>query len=207
MVVEHRRSVLVYTDHDRDWDYCMWECGVATRSESEATSVISCNADENDRVSSPIRSPSTSAILKRSGASSMASSPIPTSSPDATRRSPASCPPTQTSSERAGALRRSAEGGPARRGRPGRGVACGPLRTARAHGHQVREIADEEDDRLARLTMSRLLLDATVLTADREAAALFGRPTLPADESFGQVFKRTVRADQPRTGWRASQTR
>jgi len=57
---------------------------------------------------------------------------------------------------------------------------------------QVEQIAEEEDEQQARLTTSRLLLDATVLSADRESAALFGRPTLPADEPFGQVFKRTV---------------
>jgi hypothetical protein len=32
--------VLIYTRHDRDWDYCMWECGVATHSESDDTNVI-----------------------------------------------------------------------------------------------------------------------------------------------------------------------
>ena len=32
--------VLIYTSQDRDWDYCMWECGVATHRESDDTNVI-----------------------------------------------------------------------------------------------------------------------------------------------------------------------
>ena len=34
---------------------------------------------------------------------------------------------------------------------------------------------------------------AAVLSADREAAALFGRPTLPTNEPFSQIFKRALR--------------
>jgi hypothetical protein len=58
---------------------------------------------------------------------------------------------------------------------------------------QVRQIDDEEDDQRARQMASRLLLDASVLSADREAAALFGRPTLPTNEPFSQIFKRALR--------------
>jgi hypothetical protein len=32
--------LLVYTRKDHDWDYCMWECGVAMHAESEDTNVI-----------------------------------------------------------------------------------------------------------------------------------------------------------------------
>ncbi len=32
--------ILIYTNPDSDWGYCMWECGVATHPESPDTSVI-----------------------------------------------------------------------------------------------------------------------------------------------------------------------
>lgn len=32
--------LLIYTNSDEDWSYCMWECGVATNPESEDTRVI-----------------------------------------------------------------------------------------------------------------------------------------------------------------------
>ena len=32
--------ILIYTSQERDWDYCMWECGVATHRESDDTHVI-----------------------------------------------------------------------------------------------------------------------------------------------------------------------
>jgi len=61
---------------------------------------------------------------------------------------------------------------------------------------QVREITDTEDED-ATLVTSRLLLEATVLSADREAAALFGRPALPVDELFGKILPRAVRDGEP----------
>jgi hypothetical protein len=39
--------VLVYTSADQDWQYCMWECGVATHPESSASNIIvfQCGSD------------------------------------------------------------------------------------------------------------------------------------------------------------------
>jgi hypothetical protein len=67
----------------------------------------------------------------------------------------------------------------------------------------VRDITEEPDDDIARETASQHLLEARVLYADREAAALFGRPTLPADDAFGQVLRRVIR-DGQRPDWLAS---
>ncbi|MDQ6812642.1 MAG: hypothetical protein M3040_02710, partial [Bacteroidota bacterium] len=38
--------ILLYTDHEQDWNYCMWECGVASHPESPETKIIlfNCNA-------------------------------------------------------------------------------------------------------------------------------------------------------------------
>src|SRR5215510_8939672 len=32
--------LLIYTSADLDWQYCMWECGVATRADSPNTNII-----------------------------------------------------------------------------------------------------------------------------------------------------------------------
>src|SRR5262249_37885881 len=37
---EAKAVILVYTTTDKDWDYCMWECGVATTPGSADTRII-----------------------------------------------------------------------------------------------------------------------------------------------------------------------
>lgn len=190
--------VLVYTDHDRDWDYCMWECGVATHSESEATSVIvlQCGRERPrvfaDQVAVDIRD----AEKVRRFVSDFLTDPnfFPGRNEALTRFLPNDANVERAAQGLYDDLQKVVP--PEEDGQDEEWQAV-PFVQLGLTARQVREIADEEDDQQARLTTSRLLLDATVLTADREAAALFGRPTLPADESFGQVFKRTVRADQP----------
>jgi hypothetical protein len=66
---------------------------------------------------------------------------------------------------------------------------------------EVRQITEEKSNEQAQLTALKLLLDASVLTADRAAAALFGRPTLPSDEPFGKILPRTVREGKPPPEW------
>lgn len=186
------------TDHDRDWDYCMWECGVATHSESEDTSVIvlQCGRERPrvfaDQIAVDIRD---SGKVRRFVNDFLTDPDFFPGRNEAVTRFP---PNDEHVKDLAQGLYDDLQRvvPPDDDGQAEEWHAV-PFIHLGLTPSQVRRIADEEDDQQARLTTSRLLLDATVLTADREAAALFGRPTLPADESFGQVFKRTVRKDQP----------
>lgn len=189
--------VLIYTEHDRDWDYCMWECGVATHSESEDTSVIvlQCGRERPrvfaDQVAVDIRDRE----KVRRFANDFLTDPgfFPGRSEPITRFLP-----NDANVERAaqGLFDELQKVAPVDEGQDEEWPAVPFVQLGLTPG-QVREIAEQEDDQQARDTTSRLLLEATVIAADREAAALFGRPTLPADESFGHVFKRSVRDDEP----------
>jgi len=190
--------VLIYTDYDRDWDYCMWECGVATHSESEDTSVIvlQCGRERPrvfaDQVAVDIRDPE----KIRRFVNDFLTDPgfFPGRNEAITRFLPNDANVERTAQSLYEDLQKVV---PADDDGQAEEWPAVPFVQLGLTAGQVREIADEEDDQQARLTTAKLLLDATVLTADREAAALFGRPTLPADESFSQVFKRTVRENQP----------
>lgn len=39
--------ILLYTDQDTDWNYCMWECGVASHPQSPDTRIILFNCNDN----------------------------------------------------------------------------------------------------------------------------------------------------------------
>lgn len=39
--------ILLYTDQDQDWNYCMWECGVASHPSSPETKIILFNCNAN----------------------------------------------------------------------------------------------------------------------------------------------------------------
>lgn len=196
--------VLIYTghdrdtDHDRDWDYCMWECGVAIHHESEDTSVIvlQCGRERPRVFADQVAVDTRDSEKVRRFVNDFLTDPnfFPGRNEPVTR-----FPPNDTNVEEAAQelyddLQKVVP--PDDDGQTEEWHAVPFIRLGLT-ASQVREIADEEDDQQALLTTSRLLLVATVLTADREAAALFGRPTLPADESFGQVFKRTVNKDLP----------
>lgn len=190
--------VLIYTGRDRDWDYCMWECGVATHSEADDTSVIvlQCGRDLPrvfaDQVAVDVRD----SEKVRRFVNDFLTDPnfFPGRNEAVTRFQP-----NDTNVERAAQglyddLKKVVP--PDDEGQEETWHAV-PFVRLGLTASQVRQIADEENDHQARLATAKLLLEATVLIGDREAAALFGRPTLPADESFGQVFKRTVSRDEP----------
>jgi hypothetical protein len=191
--------VLIYTDHDREWDYCMWECGVATHSESEETSVIvlQCGRERPrvfaDQVAVDVRDHEN----VRRFVNDFLTDPgfFPGHNKAVTRFLPNDANVEQAAQGLYDDLRDVVP--PDDDDGQDEEWPAVPFIQLGLTARQVRQIADEEDDQQALITTSRLLLDATVLTADREAAALFGRPTLPADESFGQVFKRSVRPDKP----------
>jgi hypothetical protein len=189
--------VLIYTGQERDWDYCMWECGVATHSESDDTNVIVLQCGRQlprvfaDQVAVDIRDPErvrrfVNAFLTDPGFFAGRNEAVTRfQSNDANVERAAQAlyedlqrvvPPDDDDQ---------LEEWPAV-----------PFVRLGLTASQVRKITEEEDDEQAQLTTSRLLLEASVLAADREAAALFGRPTLPVGESFGKILPRTVREGQ-----------
>jgi hypothetical protein len=192
--------ILIYTGRDRDWDYCMWECGVATHSESDDTSVIvlQCGRDLPrvfaDQVAVDVRD----FEKVRRFVNDFLTDPsfFPGRNEAVTRFQPNDPNIERAAQDLYDDLKTVLP--PDEEGQEETWHAVPFVRLGLTAG-QVRQIADEENDDRARTMTAKLLLDATVLIGDREAAALFGRPTLPADESFGHVFKRTVRKDQPPT--------
>ncbi len=185
--------VLIYTGRDRDWDYCMWECGVATHAESEETSVIVFQCGRQlprvfaDQVAVDVRDPEKVRSFVNSFLTD--SSFFPGHNEPVTSFQPNDENVRRAAQDLYNDLQKVLP--PDDEGQAEEWPAVPFVQLGLTAG-QVEQIAEEEDEQQARLTTSRLLLDATVLSADRESAALFGRPTLPADEPFGQVFKRTV---------------
>jgi hypothetical protein len=185
--------VLIYTGRERDWDYCMWECGVATHAESEETSVIVLQCGRQlprvfaDQVAVDIRDPE----KVRSFVNSFLTDPgfFPGRNEPITRFQPNDANVKRAAQDLYRDLQKVI--GPDDDGQIEEWPAV-PFVKLGLTASQVEQICEEEDDRRAHRLTLKLLLDATVLTADREAAALFGRPTLPADEPFGQIFKRAV---------------
>lgn len=186
--------MLIYTSPDRDWDYCMWECGVATHSATEDTSVIVLQCGRQrprvfaDQVAVDIHDREkirvfVNAFLTEPGF-------FPGRNEAVTRFQSNDAYVERAAQALYDDLQKVAP--PDDDGQVEEWAAM-PFVRLGLDPSQVEEITEAADDEQARLTTSKLLLAATVLTADREAAALFGRPTLPADEPFGQVFKRAVR--------------
>ncbi|MDQ3647190.1 MAG: toll/interleukin-1 receptor domain-containing protein [Actinomycetota bacterium] len=190
--------LLIYTRHDLDWDYCMWECGVATHSESEDTSVIVLQCAEQrprvfaDQLAVDIRDREkvrrfVNAFLTEPGFFPGRNEPLTrfqSNDTNIARAAQALYDDLKKVVEKVVPLD------------PDDKVeqwATMPFVRLGLTGSQVQQIVEEEDDQRAQLTTERLLLDASVLTGDGDAAALFGMPTLPPNEPFGQVFKRAVR--------------
>jgi hypothetical protein len=189
--------VLIYTSQERDWDYCMWECGVATHSESEDTTVIVLQCGRHlprvfaDQVAVDIRDPK----KVRRFVNSFLTDPgfFPGRNEAVTRFQLNDAYVEQAARALYEDLQKVVR--PDDDGQVEEWPAV-PFVQLELTTSQVREITEEEDDQQAQRTTLRLLLEASVLTADREAAALFGRPTLPAGESFGKILPRTVRDGQ-----------
>jgi hypothetical protein len=190
--------VLIYTSQERDWDYCMWECGVATHSESEDTSVIVLQCGRHlprvfaDQVAVDIRDSDkvrrfVNAFLTDPGFFPGRDEAVTRFQPNDTNVERA----TQALYEDLQRVVRPDDDGQVEEWH------AMPFVQLELTANQVLQITEEQDDQKAQLLTSRLLMDASVLTADRESAALFGRPTLPVGESFGQILPRAVREGQP----------
>jgi hypothetical protein len=189
--------VLIYTSHERDWDYCMWECGVATHSESEDTTVIVLQCGGQlprvfaDQVAVDIRD--SDKVRRFVNAFLTDPSFFPGRNEAVTRF--------QSNDANVGRAAQALYEDLQKVVRPDDDGQVEewhamPYVQLGLTASQVLQITEENDDQRAQRTTSRLLLEASVLSADREAAALFGRPTLPAGESFGQILPRTVREGQ-----------
>ncbi|MEA2218220.1 MAG: hypothetical protein QOJ35_846 [Solirubrobacteraceae bacterium] len=187
--------VLIYTSQDRDWDYCMWECGVATHRESDDTNVIVLQCGRQlprvfaDQVAVDVRDPEK---LRRFVNAFLTDADFfPGREEPVTRFQPHDANVERASrslfEELQDVIRLDDD-----HDQVEEWPAVPFVRLGLTAG-QVREIIAEDDDDHARQATARLLLEATVLSSDREAAALFGRPTLPADEPFGRILPRAVR--------------
>jgi hypothetical protein len=198
--------VLIYTGQERDWDYCMWECGVATHSGNEDTNVIVLQCGRQlprvfaDQVAVDIRDPDkvrrfVNAFLTDPEFFAARHQPITRFAPNDTNVERAA----QSLYEDLQKVVRPddddhVEEWPAV-----------PYVQLGLSASQVAQIADEEDAQVARRTTEKLLFESSVLAADREAAALFGRPTLPVGELFGRILPRSVReGEAPAPEWLAS---
>jgi hypothetical protein len=194
--------LLIYTSQERDWDYCMWECGVATHAESEETNVIVLQCGRqlprvfDGQVGVDVRDPD----RVRRFVNAFLTDPdfFPGRGEAVTRFQP--------NDANVGAAAEALYKDLKNVSRPHEGDEqvdewpAVPFVRLGLTASQVQQIADEEDEERARTMTSALLLEAGVLDADREAAALFGKPTLLADESFGKMLPRAVREGE-RPDW------
>jgi hypothetical protein len=190
--------VLIYTSKAQDWDYCMWECGVATHPQSDDARVIVLQCGRQlppvlaDKIAVDVLSREkvqrfVNEFLTDPGFFPSAGEPVSgfqTNDENVKRAADElyeellKVVPQESNDQ--------VEEWPA--------VPFVRLGLAAA---QVLEIADEEDEAEARRLTSKLLLDATVLKADTEAAGLFGRPSLPVNESFGKILPAAARKGEP----------
>ena len=192
--------LLVYdTGEERGWDYCMWECGVATHAESEETRVIVFQCGHRappvfaDKLAVDVRDPDrvtrfVNEFLTDPGFFPDGTTPV-------TRFQADDANVRRVADEFLAQLRavippdvedEQVEEWPAV-----------PYLRLELSASQVRQIVAEEDDERARSLTASVLLDAVVVDSDREAAVLFGRPTLPADVPFGALLPSAARRGDP----------
>ena len=195
--------VLIYTGQGRDWDYCMWECGVATHSESEETRVIVLQCGKQlprvfaDQLAVDLRDQG----KVRRFANEFLTDPhfFPHREQAVTQFQP-----NDKNVERAASnLFEDLQEVLPDTGDEIEEWPAVPYLRLELSASQVREIVGEEEDERARALAFTQLMEAGVLESDREAAALFGRPTLPAGEPFGEVLPRSARAEEA-PDWLAS---
>jgi TIR domain len=191
--------LLIYTGEERGWDYCMWECGVATHAESEVTRVIVFQCGHrappvfSDKLGVDVRDPEqvtrfVNEFLTNAGFFPGGKTPV-------TRFQPNDANVRRAADEFLAQLRavippdiedEQVEEWPAV-----------PYMRLELSASQVRQIVVEEDDERARSLTASVLLDAVVVDSDREAAVLFDRPTLPADVPFGHLLPSAARKGNP----------
>jgi hypothetical protein len=186
--------LLVYTTKEKDWDYCMWECGVATHEASEATNVIVLQCGSQlprvfaDQVGVDVRD---FERVRRFVNSFLTDRDFfPDRDTPVTRFQPNDANVEKAAQELYEQLESVI---PVDTGGQVEEWPAVPFVRLGLTAGQVRQIADEEDGDRALLRAAAMLLESSVVASDREAAALFGKPTLPADEAFGRVFARSLR--------------
>jgi hypothetical protein len=179
------------------WDYCMWECGVATHSKSADTRtiVLQCgsqlprvfadqiavDARQRDRIQRFANEFLTDAAFFPSG-----KEPI-------SRFTPNDPTVQRAAQDLYDELQKVLP--PAEDEQVEEWPAVPFVRLGLTSG-QVHQITEEEDEQRARTLTSKLLLEASVLKSDGEVAKLFNRPTLPVNESFGKLLPAAVRQGQ-----------
>jgi len=196
--------LLIYTSQDKDWGYCMWECGVATHSASEDTNVIVLQCGRQlprvfaDQMGVDIRE----LDKVRRFVNEFLTSPefFPGSHEPVTRFSPNDANVEKAAQVLFDELKKVIP--PDDDDQVEEWPAVPFVRLGLAPS-QVRAIADEDDEQAALQVAAGALLEASVVASDREAAALFGKPTLPVDEAFGRVFARSLPAGA-RPDWLSS---
>ena len=194
--------VLIYTSQERDWDYCMWECGVATHPASDETSVIVLQCGRQlprvfaDQVAVDVRDPEK--VRRFVNAFLTDRDFFPGRNEAVTRFQPNDANVARAAQALYDDLQKVVR--PEFEDEQPEEWPAVPFVRLGLMPSQVRQITDEEDDEQARAKTATLLLDASVLSSDREAAALFGRPTLPADDSFGKILPRAIREGE-RPDW------
>lgn len=191
--------LLIYTGEERGWDYCMWECGVATHAESDETRVIVLQCGHRappvfaDKLGVDVRDPERVTRF----ANEFLTDPgfFPGGNTPVTRFQANDANVRRAADEFLAQLRAvippdveddQVEEWPAV-----------PFLRLELGASQVRQIVGEDDDERARSLTARVLLDAVVVDSDREAAVLFDRPTLPADVPFGALLPSSARRGDP----------
>jgi hypothetical protein len=190
--------LLVYTSQERDWDYCMWECGFAVSDETEETRIVVLQCGRHlprifaDQLAVDLRDPEkvrrfVNEFLTDPGFVPGREQPLTGFQPND-----------------AGVIRAAdslfenllAVLGPDEDDQAEEWPAVPFVRLELSPAH-VRQITDEPDGDKAAALATELLRDAAVLGSDREAAALFGRPTLRLDEPFGKLLHERDRGEEP----------
>lgn len=196
--------ILIYTGRERDWDYCMWECGVATHPQSEDTRVIvlQCGRDAPrvfaDKLAVEVRDPE----QVRKFVNEFLTDPdfFPGRHRSITRFAPSDANVQRAAEELHDQLMRvvppfeddEVEEWPAV-----------PFLALAFSSSQVASIGEQANDEQAQELTCGFLLEAEIVSADREAARLFDKPTLPSNASFGSILPRAAR-EQPRPDWLCS---
>jgi hypothetical protein len=189
--------LLVYTSQERDWDYCMWECGCATSDETEETRLIVMQCGRHlprvfaDQLAVDLRD---SEKVRRFVNEFLTDPKFVPGRDQPLTGFQAGDANVQRAADSLfedlqSVLRpdedEQAEDWPAV-----------PFLRLELNPAQVQQIRDEPDGAAAAELASALLGEATVLASDREAAALFGRPTLRLDEPFGKLLHERDRGDE-----------
>ncbi|MGZ6613116.1 MAG: toll/interleukin-1 receptor domain-containing protein [Solirubrobacteraceae bacterium] len=190
--------VLIYTGKQRDWEYCMWECGVATHPESAETRVIvlQCGREPPrvfaDQLAVEVRDPEkmlrfVNEFLTDPDFFPSRSKPVTRfqRNDDNVKRAAR-----EFSEDLSSVIPQDEDAGVEE-------WPAVPLVQLEIDAMSLAQITDEQDDEEAQRIACRLLLESQIIAADREAAGLFDKPTLPPSATFGSILPRAVREGPP----------